>query len=52
MAIYVDASYFLMYRQAFQELVTSIGSTGAMVEFQRLIAKGRTSRRQRPRRSP
>ena len=39
-AIYVDASYFLMYRQAFQELVTSIGSTGAMVEFQRLIAKG------------
>ena len=26
-AIYVDASYFLMYRQAFQELVTSIGGT-------------------------
>ncbi len=39
-AIYVDASYFLMYRQVFQELVTSIGQTGAMVEFQRLIAKG------------
>lgn len=39
-AIYADASYFLMYRQVFQELVTSIGSTGAMVEFQRLIAKG------------
>ena len=39
-AIYVDASYFLMYRQVFQEVVTSIGKTGAMVEFQRLIAKG------------
>ncbi len=39
-AIYCDASYFLMYRQVFQELVTTIGQTGAMVEFQRLIAKG------------
>ncbi|WP_418983801.1 ABC transporter permease [Alistipes sp.] len=39
-AIYVDASYFLMYRQVFQEIVTSISATGAMVEFQRLIAKG------------
>ena len=39
-AIYVDASYFLMYRQVFQELVTGIGTTGAMVEFQRLIARG------------
>lgn len=29
-----------MYRQVFQELVTGIGTTGAMVEFQRLIAKG------------
>lgn len=38
--IYCDASYFLMYRQVFQELVTTIGKTGAMVEFQRLIAKG------------
>ena len=38
--IYCDASYFLMYRQVFQEVVTSIGKTGAMVEFQRLIAKG------------
>lgn len=38
--VYVDASYFLMYRQVFQEVVTSIGTTGAMVEFQRLIAKG------------
>ena len=39
-SLYVDASYFLMYRQVFQEVVTSIGKTGAMVEFQRLIAKG------------
>ncbi len=39
-AIYCDASYFLMYRQVFQEVVTSIGTTGTMVEFQRLIAKG------------
>ncbi len=39
-ALYVDASYFLMYRQVFQELVTTIGRTGAMVEFQRLIARG------------
>ena len=39
-ATYCDASYFLMYRQVFQEVVTSIGKTGAMVEFQRLIAKG------------
>ena len=39
-AIYCDASYFLMYRQVFQELVTTIGQTGAMVEFRRLLAKG------------
>ena len=39
-SIYVDASYFLMYRQVFQEVVASIGTTGAMVEFQRLIARG------------
>ena len=39
-AIYADASYFLMYRQVFQEIVTTIGATGAMVEFRRLIARG------------
>lgn len=39
-AIYCDASYFLMYRQVFQELVASINTTGAMVEFQRLVASG------------
>lgn len=39
-AIYVDASYFLMYRQVFQELVATIGLTGAEVGLQRLIAHG------------
>ena len=39
-SLYVDASYFLMYRQVFQELVSGIGQTGAMVRLQRLIAKG------------
>lgn len=39
-SLYMDASYFLMYRQVFQEVVTGINATGAMVEFQRLIAKG------------
>lgn len=39
-AIYVDASYFLMYRQVFQELVSTIGLTGATVGLQRLIARG------------
>ncbi|MCM1302239.1 MAG: ABC transporter permease, partial [Bacteroides cellulosilyticus] len=39
-AIYVDASYFLMYRQVFQELVATIGLTGAEVGLQRSIARG------------
>lgn len=39
-SLYVDASYFLMYRQVFQELVSGIGQMGAMVQFQRLVAKG------------
>lgn len=38
--IYADASYFLVYRQVFQELVTGINLTGARVEYARLIAKG------------
>jgi len=42
-SLYVDASYFLVYRQVFQELVTGINLTGAAVEFQRLIAKGTIS---------
>lgn len=39
-SIYADASYFLVYRQVFQELVTGIGRTGAAVEYGRLLAKG------------
>lgn len=39
-SLYLDASYFLMYRQVFQELVAVTGQTGAMVEFQRLVARG------------
>ena len=51
-SLYVDASYFLMYRQVFQELVTGIGQTGAMVQFQRLIAKGAAAIRCRTRPAP
>ena len=39
-SIYCDASYFLMYRQVFQEIVASVSTSGAMVGFQRLVAKG------------
>lgn len=39
-AIYVDAGYFLMYRQVFQELVSTIGLTGATVGLQRLVGRG------------
>ena len=38
--LYCDASYFLMYRQVFQEIVGAISSKGVMVEFRRLVAKG------------
>ena len=39
-SIYCDASYFLMYRQVFQEIVATLGYTGAAVELQRLVAQG------------
>ena len=39
-SIYCDASYFLMYRQVFQEIVTTLGYAGAGVEMQRLLAQG------------
>lgn len=39
-SVYCDASYFLMYRQVFQEIVGTLGYTGAAVEFQRLVAQG------------
>ena len=39
-SIYCDASYFLMYRQVFQEIVSTLGYAGAKVEMQRLLAQG------------
>lgn len=39
-AIYLDASYMLMYRQVFQDMVASISTSEVMIEFQRLIAEG------------
>ena len=39
-SVYCDASYFLMYRQVFQEIVSTLGHTGAAVEMQRLVAQG------------
>lgn len=38
-AIYLDASYMLMYRQAFEEMTASISSIGAEVEMSDLIAR-------------
>lgn len=38
--LYLDASYFLMYRQVFQELAATLATTGAAVELQRLVAAG------------
>lgn len=38
--VYSDASYFLMYRQVFYDVVASIGVTSAKIEWQRLVAKG------------
>ncbi len=39
-AVYCDASYFLIYRQIFESVATSLTATGAMVEFRRLVAQG------------
>lgn len=38
--VYVDASYFLMYRQIFSDVVAGLTGTGTEVEFSRLLAKG------------
>ena len=40
--IYADASYFLMYRQVFSDVVAGLLGTGSQVEFMRLLAKGAT----------
>lgn len=37
---YVDASYFLMYRQVFSAVVASLGTEGKTVEFTKLVAAG------------
>jgi len=39
-AIYCDASYFLIYREAFEQIVATLTATGAMAEFRRLVAQG------------
>ena len=39
-SLYLDASYFLMYRQVFQEAVASVNATGAAIEWNRLVARG------------
>ena len=38
--IYVDASYFLVYRQAFLGLAASIKTLGASVKVKKLVSKG------------
>lgn len=38
--VYVDASYFLMYRQVFSDVVGGLTGVGAEVEMLRLLAKG------------
>lgn len=39
-AVYLDASYMLMYRQVFQDMVAGINTTGAAVEFRRMLSNG------------
>lgn len=40
LAVYADASYFLMYRQVFFDITSSVLTTGAEIECLRLEAKG------------
>lgn len=39
-AIYCDASYFLIYREVFEQIVATLTTTGATTEFRRLVAQG------------
>ncbi|MGL5893189.1 MAG: ABC transporter permease [Bacteroidales bacterium] len=39
-AIYADASYFLMYRQLFSDAVSAIGSSSNQIEWQRFVSGG------------
>lgn len=38
--VYADASYFLMYKQVFSDVVAGITGTGSEVEFSRLLSQG------------
>ena len=38
--VYVDASYFLMYRQSYSDIATAVLSTGAKVNYVKLLAAG------------
>ena len=40
--VYVDASYFLMYRQVFSDVVAGISGTGGEISFIRLLSQGAT----------
>ncbi len=40
--VYADASYFLMYRQVFSDVVSGVTGVGGEVEFVRLLAAGAT----------
>ncbi len=39
-AIYCDASYFLIYRVLFEQLATAVTYTGAEISLQRVVAEG------------
>lgn len=40
LAVYADASYFLMYRQVFFDITSSVLTTGAEIEWLRFVSKG------------
>ncbi len=40
LAVYADASYFLMYRQVFFDISKSVLTTGAEIEWMRFVSKG------------
>lgn len=44
LAIYADASYFLMYRQVFFDIMGSIGHSNSNVEWLRFVSKGVSSK--------
>lgn len=42
--VYVDASYFLMYRQAYSDIATAVVGTGAKIGYVKLLSAGATDR--------